>query len=144
MSMPPPSDPLAAHAVGLADKVAVVDDRPDGTLVRWTFGELNAQANRLAHALAALGVKRGDRVVWCGQNSPGVVRMVHAARKLGAVAVPLNYRLTAEEAQYVVDDSDAVLAYVDADAMADWLGSLPVEANSGDVHAVLDPARLAR
>ncbi|MFN9775925.1 MAG: class I adenylate-forming enzyme family protein [Burkholderiales bacterium] len=115
MSMPPPPDPLAAHAVALADKVAIVDDRPDGTLVRWTFAELNAQANRLAHALAALGVKRGDRVVWCGQNSPGVVRMVHAARKLGAVAVPLNYRLTAEEAQYVVDDSDAVLAYVDAE-----------------------------
>lgn len=115
MSLPPPPDPLAAHAVALADKVAVVDDRPDGTLVRWTFSELNAQANRLAHALAALGVKRGDRVVWCGQNSPGVVRMVHAARKLGAVAVPLNYRLTAEEAQYVVDDSDAVLAYVDAE-----------------------------
>ncbi|MCA3179812.1 MAG: AMP-binding protein [Burkholderiaceae bacterium] len=115
MSLPPPPDPLAANAVALADKVAVVDDRPDGTLVRWTFSELNAQANRLAHALAALGVKRGERVVWCGQNSPGVVRMVHAARKLGAVAVPLNYRLTAEEAQYVVDDSDAVLAYVDAE-----------------------------
>ena len=85
MTLPPPPDPLAAHAVALADKVAVVDDRPDGTLVRWSFAELNAQANRLAHALAALGVRRGDRVVWCGQNSPGVVRMVHAARNVSGL-----------------------------------------------------------
>ena len=40
---------------------------------------------------------------------------MHAARKVGAVAVPLNYRLTPEEAQYVVDNSDAVMAYVDAE-----------------------------
>jgi fatty-acyl-CoA synthase/long-chain acyl-CoA synthetase len=111
----PPTDPLATHAAAIPDKVAVVDDRPDGMLVRWTFAELNAQANRLAGALLALGVRRGDRVVWCGPNAPGVVRMMHAARKIGAVAVPLNYRLTPEEAQYVVDDSDAVLAYVDAE-----------------------------
>jgi acyl-CoA synthetase (AMP-forming)/AMP-acid ligase II len=117
MSAPPPPLPdyLSRHAETLADKVAVIDDRPDGTLVRWTFSELNAQANRLANALRALGVRRGDKVVWCGQNSPGVVRIVHACRKLGAVAVPLNYRLTPDEAQYVVDDSDAVMACVDAE-----------------------------
>ena len=65
--------------------------------------------------LASLGLRRGEKLVWCGQNSPGVVRVVHAARKVGAVAVPLNYRLTPEEAQYVVDNSDAVMAYVDAE-----------------------------
>jgi fatty-acyl-CoA synthase/long-chain acyl-CoA synthetase len=112
---PPPPDYLAAHAAATPERFAVVDDRPDGTRTAWTFAELNAQANRLANALAALGVRRGERIVWCGPNAPGVVRMIHAARKLGAVAVPLNYRLTPEEAQYVVDDSDAVLAYVDAE-----------------------------
>ena len=44
------------------------------------------------------GVRRGERIVWCGPNSPGLVRMIHAARKLGAVAVPLDYRLPPEEA----------------------------------------------
>jgi len=112
---PQPPDPLAAHAAALAHKPAVIDDRPGACLVCWTFADLNAQANRLANALLALGVKRGDRVVWCGPNSTGVVRLIHAARKLGAVAVPLNYRLTADEAQYVVDDSDAVLACIDAE-----------------------------
>jgi fatty-acyl-CoA synthase/long-chain acyl-CoA synthetase len=115
MSQPPSPDFLAAHAVALADRIAVVDDRPGLTPTTWTFAELNAQVNRLANALAALGVRRGERVVWCGPNSIGAVRMIHAARKLGAVAVPLNYRLTAEEAQYVVDDAGAVLAYVDAE-----------------------------
>ena len=41
---------------------------------------------------------RGDRVIWCGMNSPEVVAMTHAARKLGATAVPLNYRLAPDEA----------------------------------------------
>jgi fatty-acyl-CoA synthase/long-chain acyl-CoA synthetase len=45
--------------------------------------------------------------VWWGQNSIGVVRVIHAARKIGATAVPLNYRLTDEEAAFVVDDCDA-------------------------------------
>ena len=110
-----PPDPLTVHATTLADKLAVVDDRPGEAPVHWTFAMLDEQANRLANALLALGVRRGDKVVWCGPNSTGVVRIIHAARKIGVVAVPLNYRLTAEETQYVVDDSDAVLAYVDAE-----------------------------
>jgi acyl-CoA synthetase (AMP-forming)/AMP-acid ligase II len=110
-----PPDILTVHATAAPQKLAVVDDRPNGKIVRWTFAEVNEQANRLANALLGLGVKRGEKIVWCGQNSPAVVRVVHAARKVGAVAVPVNYRLTAEEAQYVVDNSDAVVAYVDSE-----------------------------
>ena len=57
----------------------------------------------------------GEKVIWCGPNSPQVVAVVNATRKLGAVAVPLNYRLTAEEARYIVTHSDACAAYVDAE-----------------------------
>jgi len=110
-----PPDILTLHARSTPAKVALIHDRPDGAVVCWTFAELEAQANRLANALVALGLRRGEKLVWCGQNSPGVVRIMHAARKVGAVAVPLNYRLTPEEAQYVVDNSDAVMAYVDAE-----------------------------
>ena len=110
-----PPDILTLHARNTPDKIAVVHDRPDGEVLRWTFAELEAQANKLANGLIALGLRRGEKLVWCGQNSPGVVRVVHAARKLGAVAVPLNYRLSPEEAQYVVDNSDAVMVYVDAE-----------------------------
>src|SRR5512145_1922200 len=110
-----PPDILTVHARGNPDKLAVVDDRPDGKVLRWTFAQLDAEANRLANVFVSLGLRRGEKLVWCGQNSPGVVRVVHAARKVGAVAVPLNYRLTPEEAQYVVDNSDSVLVYADAE-----------------------------
>jgi acyl-CoA synthetase (AMP-forming)/AMP-acid ligase II len=65
--------------------------------------------------LRARGVAPGDKVVWCGMNSIGIVSIMHAARKIGATAVPLNYRLTPEEAAYVVDHCDAAAVWVDAE-----------------------------
>ena len=108
-------DILSLHAQAQGDKLALIDDRPDGTVIHWTFAELESEACRLANVLLELGANRGDRVVWCGQNSPGIVRVMHAARKIGVVAVPLNYRLSPEEAAYVVDNSDAEIAYIDAE-----------------------------
>src|SRR5208337_960042 len=88
-------------------------DKPDGTVVMWTYAELDAQSNRVASLLLSLGVGPGKKVLWCGPNSPEVVAVMNATRKIGAVAVPLNYRLTPEEALYVVNHSDAEVAYVD-------------------------------
>lgn len=110
-----PVDLLAAHAAANPDKPAVVDDRPGRPPEIWSWAELNRQANKLGNALHALGIRPGQTVVWCGMNSPGVVRMMHAARKAGVTSVPLNYRLTAEEAAYIIDDCDAVAVYADAD-----------------------------
>jgi long-chain acyl-CoA synthetase len=110
-----PADLLTLHAAAQPEKPAVIDDRPDGRSTRWSYAELNARVNRLARRMLELGVRPADRVIWCGMNSPEVVAMTHAARKIGATAVPLNYRLTPEEAAYVVDNSDAVFAWVDAD-----------------------------
>jgi acyl-CoA synthetase (AMP-forming)/AMP-acid ligase II len=106
-------DFLSVYAQSQPGKLAVVDDKPDGTVVRWTYAELEARANRLANLLLALGAKPGTKIIWCGPNSPEVVAVMNAARKIGAVAVPLNYRLTPEEACYVVDHSDAEITYVD-------------------------------
>ncbi len=111
----PPSDPLSGHAATQPNKLAVIDDRPDGTYTAWTFAELNRRANRLANSLLRAGVGARERVVWCGMNSPDVVVMGHAARKAGITAVPLNYRLAADEAAYVIENSDAGLAWIDAD-----------------------------
>ncbi len=110
------ADFLSAYALVQTDKLAMVDDRPDGTVHTRTFGELNAQSNQLANVLLDLGVRPGEsKVVWCGQNSIGLVLMINAARKLGVTAVPLNYRLSDEEAAYVTDHSDADIVYVDAE-----------------------------
>jgi fatty-acyl-CoA synthase/long-chain acyl-CoA synthetase len=108
-------DLLTLLAEAHPDKAAVIEDLPHGPTRRWTFAQFEGNANRLGRVLLDRGVKAGDRVIWCGQNSPWIVAMMHAARKIGVVAVPLNYRLTPEEAAYVVDNSDAVAAFVDAE-----------------------------
>jgi len=109
-------DFLTAYSLTQPDKLAMVDDRPDGTLRTMTFAQLNSRSNQLANVLLEMGVRPGDsKVVWCGQNSIGLVLMINAARKLGVTAVPLNYRLSDEEAAYVTDHSDATIVYVDAE-----------------------------
>jgi acyl-CoA synthetase (AMP-forming)/AMP-acid ligase II len=108
-------DFLTIHAQNQPDKPAVIDDRGGGQVVRWSYRELEDQSNRLANALASLGVRPGEKVVWCGPNSPQIVAAIGATNKMGAVSVPLNYRLTAEEARYVIGHSDASVAYVDAE-----------------------------
>jgi acyl-CoA synthetase (AMP-forming)/AMP-acid ligase II len=120
-------DILTGYAALQPDKLAVIDDRGDGNVVSWTYAELEEHANRLANALTGLGVGRGDKVIWCGPNSLPVVAVLNATRKLGAVAVALNYRLTPEEASYIVGHSDAAIAYVDAEyahLVAPLLGEL--------------------
>jgi fatty-acyl-CoA synthase/long-chain acyl-CoA synthetase len=112
---PPRPDPLALHAARTPDKPALIDDRPGRRPATWSFGELDRQANRVANALLGLGVQPGETVLWCGMNSPGVVRIMHGARRAGLTSVPLNYRLTPEEAAYIVDDSDAAAVYTDAE-----------------------------
>ena len=106
-------DTLSIYAQSQPDKPGVIDDRPDGAVVMWTYAELEAQSNRVANLLLSLGAGPGEKVLWCGPNSPGVVALMNATRKIGAVAVPLNYRLTPEEALYVINHSDAGVAYVD-------------------------------
>ncbi len=109
-------DFLTAYSLTQPGKVAMIDDRPDGTIHSLTFSELNAKSNQLANVLLEMGVRPGDsKVVWCGQNSIGLVLMINAARKLGVTAVPLNYRLSDEEATYVTDHSDTTTVYVDAE-----------------------------
>jgi long-chain acyl-CoA synthetase len=109
-------DPLRLHAEGNPDRAAVIVDRADGDRVgTLTFAELDAEVNRMAHALRAFGMKSSDRLVWCGPNSVEVLVTIHAARKAGLVAVPLSYRFNADEMQYVIDNSDATLVVVDAE-----------------------------
>lgn len=72
---------------------------------RWTYRELNAAANRLAHALRADGVEKNDVVMFALLNSPEFVFCYLAAHKIGAIACPVNYRQGAGELALVIDDS---------------------------------------
>ena len=109
-------DLLTQHAESNGDHAAVIVDaagggRPSAT----SFADLEAEANRLAHALLALGAERGDRIAWCGPNSLEVITIFHASRKVGLTSVPVSYRFNAAEMQYVIDNSDATLVVVDAE-----------------------------
>jgi fatty-acyl-CoA synthase len=84
------------------DRVAVVHDDFERT-----YRQLHDRATRLAHALAGLGVRHGDRVAYLGPNHPALLETMFAAGQLGAVFVPLNWRLAAPELAYIVADSGA-------------------------------------
>jgi acyl-CoA synthetase (AMP-forming)/AMP-acid ligase II len=72
-----------------------------------SYGESNQRADALAHALADLGVGRGDRVALSLANCPEIMEAMFAAWKLGAAVVPLNARFTGDEIEYHVNDPRA-------------------------------------
>jgi len=62
-----------------------------------TYSQLNERANRIASALAGQGIRKGDRVAIMTRNCLEFVETYLAAGKMGAVTVPINYRLAAGE-----------------------------------------------
>ena len=70
---------------------ATLDDRA------LTFGQIDADANRIANALAGMGIDRGDRVLWWGDTALDAVPVFAALGKLGAVFAPLNARSSLAE-----------------------------------------------
>jgi fatty-acyl-CoA synthase len=74
---------------------------------RLSYGELHDRAARLAHALAGDGVGKGDRVAILLKNDPAWFDVFFAVASLGAVLVPINYLLRANEVAFVLNDSGA-------------------------------------
>jgi fatty-acyl-CoA synthase len=111
------------------DRTALLDPRRS-----LTYAELAGRTARYAGALRRLGPGPGDRVAYLGVNSVEVFETFFAAWLLGAVAVPLNYRLSGAEIRYMLDDCRASLlvhspdtdALVAAVALPDGLRVLAV------------------
>ena len=76
---------------------------------RITFAEWNAGANRAAALLRARGVVKGDRVALLMLNCPEFAECFFGLAKIGAVVVPLNIRLVADELAYILNDSGATI-----------------------------------
>ncbi|KUI00728.1 fatty-acid--CoA ligase FadD4 [Mycobacterium sp. IS-3022] len=95
---------IREHAEATPDKPAVVM-HPSGTVV--TFGELEARANRLAHHFRKAGLVEGDTVAMLMENNEHFHAVMWAARRSGLYYVPINTHLTAAEAAYIVDNSNA-------------------------------------
>ncbi len=78
-----------------------------------TYSELAGRVWRLAAALQAQGVCSGDRVGYVGVNHPQFIETMIAAWTLGAIFVPLNFRLTGEELTYIINDAGIHTLVVD-------------------------------
>ncbi|GAA0944133.1 long-chain-fatty-acid--CoA ligase [Actinocorallia libanotica] len=102
------SDHVARHAYTRPEAVAL---RFEGASTTWA--ELDRRIRALAGGLHARGVRRGDRVAVLMTNRPEFVETVVAANLLGAIAVPVNFRLSAAEAAYIVADSGARVLVAD-------------------------------
>jgi acyl-CoA synthetase (AMP-forming)/AMP-acid ligase II len=73
---------------------------------RLTYRQLDGRVNRLARALQASGFKPGDRLLWLGQTCHRLFEALLAAAKLGGIFCPANWRGSAEEIAFVLDDLD--------------------------------------
>jgi len=73
----------------------------------WTWSQLNARVDAMAAALSAHGVSKGDRVLVQAKNSNQLLESMFGCFRLGAVWVPTNFRLTAEEVAYLARASGA-------------------------------------
>lgn len=72
---------------------------------RLTYGQLNEKANKVANGLLDMGIKKGDRVAALMYNCHQFMEIYFALAKIGAIMVPLNFRLVARELQFALDDS---------------------------------------
>lgn len=90
---------------------------------RLTYKQFNARINRLAHGLMDLGIKKGSKVAILAFNCNQFMETYFALAKIGAVAVPLNFRLHPEELTYIVDNSDAE-AFIMGDGFVDTVQSI--------------------
>lgn len=93
---------LVKHSKVRPERLALVyHDR------RFTYSELNERVNQLAHGLLSLGVRNGDRVNALLLNTNEMIEAMFACAKIGAILVPINFRLSVDEVLYIVNDSRA-------------------------------------
>lgn len=85
---------------------------PDRTAIvfedhRYSYMDLNERSNRLANALADMGISKGDRVALVDVNTNQCIETYFATAKLGAIYVPLNFRARADELAFMINDSES-------------------------------------
>lgn len=100
---------ITHNAKRFPDKVALIDNAG-----RTTYAEFEAGANQVGHALLAAGVGHGDKVAFLASTSRPWVVAFYGVVKVGAVAVPLNYRETPEHIAMMLQDSGAKVLFMSA------------------------------
>jgi acyl-CoA synthetase (AMP-forming)/AMP-acid ligase II len=99
---------IEAHARAKPDALAYRTPSRD-----WSFAQLDESSGRIAQGLRSLGLGPGDRVACLTKFTADCVALVLGANKIGAVCMPVNWRLAAPEADYIVDNGQAKFLLVD-------------------------------
>lgn len=81
--------------------------------VRYDWNEFDRRTDMLARGLASLGIKRGDRVAVLMLNCHRYLELYYVCGRMGAVIVPLNYRLARPEIVFILNDSESKALFVD-------------------------------
>src|SRR5215471_448163 len=95
------------------DRVAVID----GDL-RWTYAQFLDRCDRWSSVLQKLGISAGDRVAYLSPNTHAHLESFYAVPQAGAVLVPLNYRLTADDFVHLINHSGSRMICADRDYLA--------------------------
>ncbi|MEW8969520.1 MAG: long-chain fatty acid--CoA ligase [Mesobacillus sp.] len=96
-------DWLESRAGLTPDAVAIADA---GTAQEWSYREINDRAKAIAVWLGEKGVKKGDRVALLAPNGISYFDLLFACGKIGAIFVPLNWRLSLDELAYIIKDCE--------------------------------------
>jgi acyl-CoA synthetase (AMP-forming)/AMP-acid ligase II len=96
-----------------------------------TFGQIKSLVNMQASALGQAGCQKGDRIGVVGKNCLEYFLIYGAAAALGAIVLPVNWRLSAKEAAYVLNDGEPRWVFADNDN-TEWTGQVRSQL-SGDV-----------
>jgi acyl-CoA synthetase (AMP-forming)/AMP-acid ligase II len=99
---------LTVHAQRIPHKVAIIYENET-----YTYEEVNKEVNKLANGFLSAGIRKGDKVAMMMMNSSAFFITYFAIMKVGAIAVPINFRLTSSEVTYVLKDSDSSICLFD-------------------------------
>ena len=85
---------------------------------RWTYGDFFDRCDRWSAALQRLGARQGDRVAYIAPNTHAQLESFYAVPQIGAVLVPINFRLVADDFRYLIQHSGAKVVCAGADHVA--------------------------
>jgi fatty-acyl-CoA synthase len=122
-NLTPPSSPIIsiARSQTLGDVLRRTAQRlPQKTAVicgqtQWSYAQFDALVNRLAVGLFAMGIQTGDHVAMLARNSHGFAAMRFALARMGAVLIPINFMLKADEVAYILRHAQARVLVTDTE-----------------------------
>ncbi len=126
---------LRTNAKYLPNKEVIID----GAL-RITNAELYEKSNRLANALINLGIQKGSRVAMMERNCHQYIELFFAAAKIGAILIPVNWRLKGKELSYIINDAE-IQALIFGEEFTDVVSSVQSQLESVQHYIVIGNAR---